>query len=98
MVAVRTPVEGFSGVVVGVQFTDGVGEADEDSQLAYFARQGYDIGDVDEAADDAAVVLLDLTKADLEQIALDEGVEFKAPINKPELVALIEAKRLAATE
>ena len=98
MVAVRTPVEGFTGNVVGVQFTDGVGEADEDSQLAYFARQGYTVGGDAETADDAAVVLLDLTKADLEQIALDEGVEFKAPINKPELVALIEAKRLAATE
>lgn len=43
MATIKTPVEGFSGQVVGVTFTDGVGETDNPAALAYFARQGYAI-------------------------------------------------------
>lgn len=94
MATVRTPVEGFTGNVIGVQFVDGVGEAEGEAQLAYFERQGYAIGDLEEEAEPDNS-LEGRSKAELEQIATDEGVEFKAPINKTELVGLIEAKRLA---
>lgn len=40
---VKTPVEGFSGVVAGVSFVDGVGESDSPSALNYFRRHGYAI-------------------------------------------------------
>lgn len=39
---VRTPAEGFTGTVVGVQFESGVATGVEDpAALAYFERQGY---------------------------------------------------------
>lgn len=44
MPRVKTPVEGFSGVVAGVAFTDGVGETDNPTALSYFRRHGYGIG------------------------------------------------------
>lgn len=47
MTAVRTPVAGFSGVVVGVVFTDGAGATEDPTALAYFARHGYEVGDVE---------------------------------------------------
>lgn len=41
MATVRTPVEGFTGQVVGVDFADGVAEVSDEGALAYFARHGY---------------------------------------------------------
>lgn len=43
---VRTPVEGFSGVVANVQFVDGVGESDDPNALVYFRRHGYEVEEV----------------------------------------------------
>lgn len=40
---IQTPVEGFTGVVAGVNFANGVGDTDDPAALEYFARQGYDI-------------------------------------------------------
>ncbi|WP_402843774.1 hypothetical protein [Microbacterium sp. GXS0129] len=45
MAGITTPVEGYTGVVVGVSFVDGHGETDNPAALAYFARQGYTIED-----------------------------------------------------
>lgn len=44
MATIQAPVEKFTGNVVGVQFTDGVGETEDDALLAYFGRHGYKIG------------------------------------------------------
>lgn len=44
---IKTPVEGFTGLVAGVHFVDGVGKTDSESAIAYFERQGYEVaGDV----------------------------------------------------
>ncbi|MFD4111615.1 hypothetical protein ACFWWU_36490 [Streptomyces sp. NPDC058650] len=40
---VNTPVEGFTGIVVGVAFVNGTADVDEEAQLAYFERQGYEV-------------------------------------------------------
>lgn len=41
---VHTPVKGYTGVVAGVAFADGVGETTDKNALAYFARHGYQVG------------------------------------------------------
>jgi hypothetical protein len=43
MATVYSPNRKFNGVSVGVTFTDGKGETDDDVALAYFARRGYGI-------------------------------------------------------
>lgn len=43
MTEVRTPAEGFSGTVAGVEFVDGVGETSNANALNYFRRHGYEI-------------------------------------------------------
>lgn len=40
---VYTPVEGFTGTVVGVHFRDGAGETDDPAALGYFQSAGYRI-------------------------------------------------------
>jgi hypothetical protein len=48
---IRTPVLGFTGVSVGVNFTNGIAEVDSETQvpaLAYFRAQGYGIEPLDE--------------------------------------------------
>lgn len=43
MATVHTPVAGYTGTVVGVDFKDGVGETESIHALGYFERQGYTI-------------------------------------------------------
>lgn len=44
---IKTPVEGFNGLVAGVHFTAGVGKTDDEAAIGYFERQGYEVaGDV----------------------------------------------------
>lgn len=38
---IQTPVEGFTGEVVGVSFVDGFGETEDENVIAYFIRQGF---------------------------------------------------------
>ena len=38
---IQTPVEGFTGEVVGVRFVDGFGETEDENAIAYFIRQGF---------------------------------------------------------
>lgn len=45
MPTVNTPVSGFDGVIVGVDFRDGVGATDDPAALAYFRRKGYTVDD-----------------------------------------------------
>jgi len=49
---ISTPQAGFTGVSVGVNFTDGHAEIDSETQasaLRYFRAQGYGVEEVDEA-------------------------------------------------
>lgn len=38
---IQTPVECFTGEVVGVGFVDGFGETEDENAIAYFTRQGF---------------------------------------------------------
>jgi hypothetical protein len=40
---IQTPVEGFTGEVVGVHFVDGFGETEDENAIAYFIRQGFSL-------------------------------------------------------
>ena len=49
---IQTPVEGFTGEVVGVHFVDGFGETEDENAIAYFTRQGFGLdGSVPEGAE-----------------------------------------------
>ena len=38
---IQTPVEGFTGEVVGVSFVDGFGETEDENAIANFIGQGF---------------------------------------------------------
>ena len=40
---IHTPVKGFTGTVVGVDFKNGEGETEDAAALAYFNRHGYKV-------------------------------------------------------
>ncbi|GAA4059807.1 hypothetical protein [Actinomadura miaoliensis] len=48
---ITTPVDGYSGDVVGVAFVDGQATTDDEAAVAYFRRHGYTVsgGDEDQA-------------------------------------------------
>ena len=81
---IKTPVEGFNGIVAGVQFADGVGSTDDEGAIAYFERQGYEVaGDVSD--DVERKYPLDdpsdkWTKAELLAYAEDRGIQLEADV------------------
>lgn len=40
---ITTPVKGYTGTVVGVDFKNGEGKTDDEGAIAYFERQGYTV-------------------------------------------------------
>lgn len=81
---IKTPVEGFNGIVAGVQFIDGVGSTDDEGAIAYFERQGYEVaGDVSDDVE-RKYPLGDpsdkWTKADLLAYAEDHGIQLEADV------------------
>lgn len=91
-VKVQAPVDGFTGVVAGVNFTDGFGETDNPNALNYFRRHGYGVGGeppvvpAEEAEEDTTVV---------EHDTADQG-EVETPDEAAEKVAKPVAKKAAA--
>lgn len=82
MAVVKTPVEGFTGTVVGVTFTDGVGETDDLAALAYFERQGYEV---------------EIPDAIAEVVEIPDG-EPTDKWTKPQIVAFLLSKDVEASE
>lgn len=86
---VNTPVKGFTGSVVGVNFADGTADVDDEAALAYFERHGYD---VIYAPETEKVVEIregepaeDWTKKQLEAFAEREGINLGSAKNKGEV-------------
>ncbi|TFC92046.1 MULTISPECIES: hypothetical protein [Cryobacterium] len=89
MATITTPVKGFNGKVVGVVFTDGVGETKDEAALAYFGRQGYTI---EEGAAEAVVIpegepSLEWTAAQLKAYAVSKDIDLGDAKNKPDVLA-----------
>ncbi len=91
MAKVTTPVKGFTGTVVGVDFKDGIGETDHRPALEYFERHGYEIV-FDQVPDfpegDPAT---SWTKDQLTKWAQANEVELGSASKKDEVFAAIEA-------
>ncbi|MFL2001441.1 hypothetical protein [Microbacterium sp. A1-JK] len=92
---IKTPVEGFNGIVAGVQFVDGTGTTDNEGAIAYFERQGYEVGG--DVSDDVErdYPLGDpsdkWTKPQLLAFAKDRGISIEANVKtKDEIWAAIQ--------
>jgi hypothetical protein len=87
---IETPVEGFNGIVAGVQFTDGVGHTDDEAALGYFDRQGYTVSGVVEEAVERDYPLGDpsdkWTVKQLLAYAKDRGINVAADVKGKEAV------------
>lgn len=93
--SIKTPVEGFNGIVAGVQFVDGKGTTDDEVAIAYFERQGYEVsGDVSDDVE-RQYPLGDpsdkWTKAELLAYAKDRGIQIEADVKtKDQIWAAIQ--------
>lgn len=90
MTEIRTPVAGFSGEVVGVVFSGGVGHTDNENALNYFRRHGYTVGAV-EGEDTVPTSLVDMTAAQLRVYAKEHGIKLAGAKKKAEILAILEA-------
>ena len=89
MPTVTTPVEGFNGNVIGVNFADGKAEVEDEGQLSYFARHGYAIGE----AKSVEKAFTQLNKSELIALAEAEGIDISEAKTNDEIRATITAAR-----
>lgn len=91
MATITTPVEGYTGTVIGVTFADGKGETEDDAKIAYFRRHGYTVGEGEKAVEiPEGAPSTDWTAAQLKAYAEKHEVDLGSAKSKPELVKAIE--------
>lgn len=90
MASIKSPVEGFTGIVVGVHFKGGVGETDNEGALNYFGRHGYTVETPQEPAGP-----FDPSKHTVEEIrAYVDGLDDSDPdARDAEFARVVEAER-----
>lgn len=99
MAAVKTPVEGYTGQVVGVTFADGVGETDDPAVLAYFRRHGYTVEETEKAVTvPEGKPSTDWTADQLKAYAAEHGIDLGAAKKKAEIAAALEAAEKAVED
>lgn len=106
MARVIAPVATFTGTVVGVTFSEGVGETSDANALAYFARHGYTVQASAAALSGATVTVAqstpDLATATKAQIAayvatLTSPTLSVSGLSKADTIAKLEAYRAVPT-
>jgi len=88
---IHTPVKGFTGVVAGVTFADGVGETDDRAALAYFERHGYTVDAEPKAPFPDGAPSEAWKSAELKAFAKAHDVDLGSASNKADIVAAITA-------
>lgn len=88
MARITAPVEGFTGHVGGVEFTDGVAESGDPHHLNYFRRHGYGVDErVEEPAqhelDDEPTVDPVSEQPEDDEADDDEPVAVRPAVNAP---------------
>lgn len=73
MAKIKTPVEGFSGVVVGVSFHKGEAESKDPAAIQYFERHGYGVEHDPETPAPLTQPAKSASKADWAAYATQEG-------------------------
>lgn len=68
MYKITAPVEGFNGMVGGVEFKDSVAATDNEQALGYFRRAGYTVDELDGGSPDDG-------ERTLKGTALDEALD-----------------------
>jgi hypothetical protein len=93
MATIHTPVEGFTGIVAGVNFAQGEGQTDKPNALAYFRRHDYTI----EGDEPAPVVIPEGDPSDdwkvdqLKAYAKEHEVDLDGATKKDDILAAISA-------
>lgn len=93
MANITSPVEGFTGNVVGITFTDGKGETDSLGAIAYFKRHGYTVQG--EASATAPISETDpsdkWTKAELKAYATEHNIDLGDATKNADILELLTA-------
>lgn len=96
MATITTPVEGFTGVVIGVTFADGKGETKDDAKIAYFRRHGYGVSETEKAVEvPEGKPSTDWKGDQLKAYAEKHEFDLGAAKTKPEMVKAIEDAQAA---
>lgn len=91
MATITTPVEGFTGTVIGVTFADGKGETTDEAKISYFTRHGYSVESTEKVVDiPEGKPSTDWKGDQLKAYADKHEIDLGAAKNKPDVVKAIE--------
>lgn len=86
---IRTPVEGYSGKVAGVDFVNGVGQTTDPNAANYFRRHGYQVGDA--VAPSGPKPVEKMTAKELKEHAAANNIDLAGATKKEEILAVVQA-------
>lgn len=84
MAKIQTPVKGYTGIIAGIPFVNGMGETENKWAIQWFKRKGYKV------IEEKKIDYNSLTVKELRAIAKEKGIEGYLDMKKDELIQALK--------
>lgn len=84
MAKIQAPVKGYTGIIAGIPFVNGIGETENKWVIQWFKRKGYKVIEEKKIGYDS------LTVKELRAIAKEKGIEGYSDMKKDELIQALK--------
>jgi len=84
MAKIQAPVKGYTGIIAGIPFVNGIGETENKWAIQWFKRKGYKVIEEKKIGYDS------LTVKELRAIAKEKGIEGYSDMKKGELIQALK--------
>jgi len=92
---ITTPEEGYTGIIAGVSFANGVGETESNWLVNWFTEKDYGVAEIaeDETKQEVTEEIINLSELnsnELKYLAKGKGIQGYSSLNKKELIKVLE--------
>jgi len=84
MAKIQTPVKGYTGIIAGIPFVNGIGETEDRWVIQWFRRKGYKV------IEKKKIDYNSLTVKELRRLAKEKGIEEYSDMKKDELIQALK--------
>lgn len=84
MAKIQTPVKGYTGIIAGIPFVNGIGETENKWVIQWFKRKGYKV------IKEKKIDYNSLTVKELRKLAKEKGIEEYSDMKKDDLIQALK--------